>query len=113
MLETPAGSYPTAGGSRRLERRKQCSLLILRSDGSRVLRLKLSGRLSLAVLAATVLGVGALSTLAGDWWPARIRIRESPALLREVDAQRATLAGINRRLSELQQEIEGWRELHA
>jgi murein DD-endopeptidase MepM/ murein hydrolase activator NlpD len=96
-----------------LNPRKQFSLLVLRGDGARVVQLSFPRRLPLVLLAVATVAVAAVGVLAGDWWVARTRIRESPDVLREVDAQRTTIAGVNRRLAELQKEIESWRELHA
>jgi murein DD-endopeptidase MepM/ murein hydrolase activator NlpD len=96
-----------------LDHRKRFSLLVLRGDGARVFRLNFPRRLPLAILAAATVGIAAIGVLAGDWWLTRTRMREAGGMLREVDAQRATIAGVNRRLAELQKEIESWRELHA
>ena len=96
-----------------MDHRKRFSLLVLRGDGARVFRLNFPRRLPLAILAAATVGIAAIGVLAGDWWLTRTRMREAGGVLREVDAQRATIAGVNRRLAELQKEIESWRELHA
>jgi murein DD-endopeptidase MepM/ murein hydrolase activator NlpD len=96
-----------------LDQRKRFSLLVLRGDGARVFRLNVPRRLPLAILAVATVGIAAIGVLAGDWWLTRTRMREAGGVLREVDAQRATIAGVNRRLAELQKEIESWRELHA
>lgn len=96
-----------------MDHRKRFSLLVLRGDGARVFRLNFPRRLPLAILAAATVGIAAIGVLAGDWWLTRTRMREAGGMLREVDAQRATIAGVNRRLAELQKEIESWRELHA
>jgi murein DD-endopeptidase MepM/ murein hydrolase activator NlpD len=96
-----------------LDRPKQFTLLIVRADGARVFRLNFPRRLPLVLLAVATVVVAAIGVLAGDWWLARTRMREAGGLLREVAAQRATLAGVNRRLAELQEEVESWRELHA
>ena len=96
-----------------MDHRKRFSLLVLRGDGARVFRLNVPRRLPLAILAAATVGIAAIGVLAGDWWLTRTRMREAGGVLREVDAQRATIGGFNRRLAELQKEIESWRELHA
>jgi murein DD-endopeptidase MepM/ murein hydrolase activator NlpD len=96
-----------------LDRRKQFSLLIVRGDGARVLRLSFPRRSPLVIFAGVALVVSALGVLAGDWWFTRTRLHEAGSLLRKVDAQRATIDGVNRRVAELQKEIASWHELHS
>jgi murein DD-endopeptidase MepM/ murein hydrolase activator NlpD len=94
-----------------LEPRKQLSLLLVRGDGTRVAGLSFPRRLPLVVLAAVTVVVVALGVLAGDWWFTRIRMDETGSLLREVEAQRALIAGFHRRMADLQKEVGSWREL--
>jgi murein DD-endopeptidase MepM/ murein hydrolase activator NlpD len=96
-----------------LDRRKHLSLLVVRGDGARVARFNIPRRLPLVILAGVTVVIAALGVLVGDWWLMRTRIREAGGLFREVDAQRATISGFNRRMADLQREIASWRELHA
>jgi hypothetical protein len=96
-----------------LDRRKHFSLLVVRGDGTRVLRLSFPRRLLLLILAGVAVVVAASGVLIGDWWLTRVRIYEVGGLIREADAQRATISGLTGRIAGLQKEIASWRELHA
>jgi hypothetical protein len=96
-----------------LDRRKQLSLLVVRGDGTRVLRLGFPRRLPLVILAGVTVVVAALGVLMGDWWFTRTQMHAVGGVFREVEAQRATINGFNRRLADLQKEVAGWHELHA
>jgi len=54
-------------------------------------------------------GVG---IVVGDWWHVRQRVRDSASLYQQIDEQRTTIDKFNRRVSELRQEITGWRDVH-
>ena len=107
------GSYPRHRRPNRLDRREHFSLLVVRGDGTRVVRFNVPRRLPLVILAGVTLVVAALGVLVGDWWFTRARMREVAGLFSEVDAQRATISGFNRRMADVQQEIASWRDLHA
>ena len=96
-----------------MDRRKQFSLLVVRGDGARVLRLSFSRRFPLIVLGVLMLLVTAFGVLAGDWWFMRTRTQDVLSLFRELDARRATIEGFNQRVAKLQKEVVSWRELHA
>lgn len=96
-----------------MDRRKHLSLLILRGDGTRVVRVSFPRRLSLIVVAGLTVVVAALAVLVGDWWITRVRVQELGVLLRQVDVQGATITTLKGRMAELQKEIGSWRELHA
>ena len=96
-----------------MDRRKHFSLLVVRGDGTRVVRFNVPRRLPFVILACVTVVVMVLGAMIGDWFWTRTRIREASGLFREVDAQRATISGFNRRMADLQQEIASWRELHA
>lgn len=96
-----------------MDRRKHLSLLVVRGDGTRVARFNVPRRLPFMILVGGAVLAVVLGALVGDWWWTRARIREVSGLFREVDAQRATISGFNRRMADLQQEIDSWRELHA
>ncbi len=113
----PAQPWPHAatsrGVTRPLNHRKQFSLLIVRGDGTRVLRLNFPRRLPVVLGSITVVAVCALGALVGDWWQVRQRVRDAGSLLQELDEQRATIDRFNRKIAELAREVGSWRELHA
>jgi murein DD-endopeptidase MepM/ murein hydrolase activator NlpD len=94
-------------------RRGQFSLLIVRGDGERVLRLNFPRRS--VVLASVVLAMAMSVTgvLFGDWMKLRELTREAVTFQAQIEQQRATINAFNRRVAELRQEMAGWRELHA
>lgn len=96
-----------------MDRRKQFCLLVVRGDGSRVLRISFPRRLPIVVAAAGTVLVVAFSILANDWWSTRTKMLQARGLFRELAGQRATIDGFNRKVGELQREVSSWRELHA
>jgi murein DD-endopeptidase MepM/ murein hydrolase activator NlpD len=98
---------------KRVDHRSQFSLLVVRGDGARVLRLTLPRRFSAALLGALVLGLSALGGLLGDWWEVRQRLAASAHLFRQLDEQQATIDTFKLRVTELRREVHGWRDLHA
>lgn len=117
MLEGPQAPPVDAarprGASNRLKRHRQFSLLVVRGDGARVLRVSFASRLPLAILAILIAVVGVLGALVGDWWHARQRLRDAGPLLQRAEEQRATLDTLNQRIAELRREVASWREIHA
>jgi hypothetical protein len=96
-----------------VDRRKQFSLLIVRGDGARVFRLSLPPRLALIVGIGTVLTCVGLGVLAGDGWLMRTGRGDVGALVRELEAHRATVRGFEERVAALRHEIASWHDLHA
>lgn len=96
-----------------MNRRKQLSLLVVRGDGTRVIRLNIPRRLPLVIIVGTLMAAATVAALAGDWWQTRTRVNEAGSVLREVDIQRAMMDGFNRQMAEMRKEIASWRELHA
>lgn len=96
-----------------MDRRKQFSLLVVRGDGARVFRLSFSRRLPVIVVGGLIVLVTVFGVLAGDWWFLRTRMRDVVSLFHELDARSATIEGFNQRVTELQNEVASWRELHA
>ncbi len=96
-----------------MERHRRFSLLVVRADGGRALGLTFPLRLPLVIAAGVVVVAAALGLLAGDRWLMRTQRDEVGGLSREVEAQRATIAGFSRRVADLQREIANRQELHA
>ena len=114
MLETAQdlGRPLTRRRSKRLNHKKQFSLLVVRGDGVRVLRLSFPKRLPTMILVLLGLFASGFGIVVGDWWHVRQRIRDAASLYQQIDDQRATIDKFNRRVTELRQEITGWRDLH-
>jgi murein DD-endopeptidase MepM/ murein hydrolase activator NlpD len=96
-----------------LNRGNRFSLVLVRGDGARVLRLSFPRRLPVAVLAGAGLFVVVFAVVAGDWWLSRTRVREVGSLIGVIEAQRATIAGLKARMAEVQTEVASWQDLHA
>ena len=94
-------------------RRGQFSLLIVRGDGERVLRLSFPRRSAVLAGAALAVVVSITGALLGDWWKLRELTREAVTFQDQIEQQRATIDAFNKRVAELRQEMVGWRELHA
>ena len=92
--------------------RNRYSLLILRSDGTRLLRITLPRRIAIGGAFAIVVAASALGALVGDWLEVRRITRDARmdrALLTE---QRRALETITNRIAALSRDAETWRELH-
>lgn len=99
--------------TRRVDHKQQFSLLIVRGDGVRVLRLNFPRRLPAVLTAAMLVATASLAALVGDWWHVRQRMREAASLFQQVDQQQAMIDAFTRGAAALRQEVEGWRDLHA
>jgi murein DD-endopeptidase MepM/ murein hydrolase activator NlpD len=99
--------------NRRVDHKQQFSLLIVRGDGVRVLRLNFPRRLPAVLTAAMVVATASLATLVGDWWHVRQRLSDAASLFQQVDQQQAMIDAFTRGAASLRQEVEGWRDLHA
>jgi peptidase M23-like protein len=109
-LVRPAASRKGRVGA---DRRRQFSLLVVRGDGERVLRLNVPRP---AIIAAGLAVVVALSTTAGlarDWLKLRALTRDAVTFQDQIQQQRATIETFNRRVVDMRREMAGWRELHA
>jgi murein DD-endopeptidase MepM/ murein hydrolase activator NlpD len=96
-----------------LDRGKQWSLLLVRGDGSRMVRVTFSRRLALVVLGSVSALVTAVGVFVSDWQLTRVRNQEVGGLLREIDAQRATVSALKLGMAEVQKEVASWGDLHA
>jgi murein DD-endopeptidase MepM/ murein hydrolase activator NlpD len=96
-----------------LNRGNRFSLVVVRDDGARVLRLSFPRRLPIVILAGVLVLVAGLAAVAGDWWLSRARVREVGSLLQLLDTQRAAIASSKARMADVQTEVASWRDLHA
>ena len=96
-----------------MNRGNRFSLVLVRADGARVLRLSFPRRLPIVVLAVVGVLVAALSVIAAEWWTNRAKLQDVGGLLRVIDTQRATIAGLKVRMAEVRTEVASWRDLHA
>jgi murein DD-endopeptidase MepM/ murein hydrolase activator NlpD len=93
--------------------RTRYSLLLVRGDGARVIRLSLSAR-GAAVTALGVMAVVGLSTaVLGDYLHLRQLTREAAAHAAELAHQRTMLEQVTQRIAALQRETTVWRDRHA
>jgi murein DD-endopeptidase MepM/ murein hydrolase activator NlpD len=92
-------------------RRAQFSLLIVRGDGERVLRVNFPRRSAVVAGVALAVVVSVTGALFGDWVKLRELTREAVTFNDQIQQQRATINAFNRRVGELRQEMAGWREL--
>jgi septal ring factor EnvC (AmiA/AmiB activator) len=94
-----------------LNRRRQFSLLLVRGDGDRIVRLDLFHPVALALLGTLVLV--SVGVLIGDYVGGGWLTRGAHALSRQVAEQRVTLDAVSRRIADLRGEMAAWRALHA
>jgi murein DD-endopeptidase MepM/ murein hydrolase activator NlpD len=94
-------------------RRGQFSLLIVRGDGERVMRLNFPRRSVVLASLALAVVVSVTGALVGDWVKLRELTREAVTFQDQINQQRATIEAFNRRVGELRQEMAGWRDIHA
>jgi len=117
MMTAEAGVDGLAPAERAIpikrRRGQQFSLLIVRGDGSRVIRCNIPHRTAVAMAAFVgVTGLG-LSTLIGDYIYGRELVRTAAAVHRELDEHKQIIDSFNRRVGDLRREVNGWREFHA
>jgi murein DD-endopeptidase MepM/ murein hydrolase activator NlpD len=96
-----------------LSRRSHFSLLVVRGDGARVLRISFPKRLVTGGIAAILLFGTVLALLGADWFMLRLASRESRPYREQIAEQRAQLASVDERIAELRREVSGWREVHS
>ncbi len=92
---------------------RRFSLLIVRGDGTRVLRVNVPRRVPQAAVAGLVVFLTALGVVLADWVHVRRSLRDSASLYAEIEQQQAVIDDFNRRAAELRREVAGWREMHA
>ncbi len=96
-----------------MNRGNRFSLVLVRGDGARVLRVSFPRRLPVVVLAAVGVLVVALAVVAAEWWTNRAKLQDVGSLLRVIDTQRATITGLKGRMAEVRTEVVSWRDLHS
>ena len=97
----------------RVSGRDQFSLLVVRGDGTRVVRFNFTRPAAKGAFLGLVFSVAVVGTLVGDWVNLRELTREARTFARQIAQQRETIDSFNRRVADLRQEMTGWRELHA
>src|SRR3989454_1033866 len=102
-----------AAGRPRRPGRKQFSLLIVRGDGTRVLRFNFPRPAALAVFATVAVTVTTFCALLGDWLQLRQLTVEARTFKMQIAEQQATIDSFNKRVVELRTEMTSWRDLHA
>jgi len=93
--------------------RDQFSLLIVRGDGTKVVRFNFTRPVARGAFAGVALALSVVGALTTDWVELRELTREARTFARQIAEQRETIDAFNRRVVELRQEMVGWRELHA
>jgi len=118
-LAEPAGEpanpvAPSAGAGRpRRPNRKQFSLLIVRGDGTRVVRFNFPRPAAVVAFAGAAVALTTFFGLLGDWLQLRQLTVEARTFKTQIAEQQATIDSFNRRVVELRTEMTSWRDLHA
>ena len=105
--------YEGQGRPKRLDRRKQFSLLLVRGDGVRVLRFNFPRPLAVGVFVSVAVLVSATGVVVGDYFKLRQLTREAVTFADQIAEQRKAIDASNQRIAALTKEMSGWRELHA
>jgi hypothetical protein len=92
---------------------KQFNLLMVRDDGSRVLRLSVPGWLIGAVAGGLAITVIGLAFIYPDYVSLRHQRGTFAALSERLQAQQGLLDASRARMREIRREIDSWRDLHA
>lgn len=95
-----------------MNRRRHFSLLIVRGDGTRVVRFNFPRPVAVVAFVIAAIGVSALGALVGDWVQLRQLTREAVTFKTQLAEQRDVIDSFNRRVADLRREVVGWRELH-
>lgn len=98
---------------KRVDRRAQFSLLVVRGDGARILRFNFPRPAAIGAGVAIAVVVSLTGALLGDWVHMRELNRDAATFHEQIAAQRDTINTFNGRVAELRKEMAGWRDLHA
>lgn len=96
-----------------MSRAKRLNILIVPSDGSRPLRLKLARWVVYTLLIAGAIGVSTIAAAVGDYVRVRGLAAEPAKLQRQVAEQKALIESFQKRIGEIRLEVATWRDLHA
>ena len=116
LARTGAGGVAGANPRRKRfgsNRRSQFSLLIVRGDGSRVIRLNFARPTAVSTGVAIAVMVSLTGAMMGDWIQLREAYRDAATFHEQIAEQRATIDTFNTRAAELRKEMLGWRDMHA
>src|SRR5688572_30815521 len=92
------------GSPKRLDHRKQFSLLLVRGDGMRVLRFNFPRPLAVGSFVSLAVLVSAMGVVVGDYLKLRHLTREAVTYADQIAEQRKTIAGFNQRIAGLSKE---------
>jgi len=106
-----AGAYPARKPQR--NRRGEFSLLIVRGDGTRVLRFNFVKTAAVGAFVGLAFTVSMTVALFGDWVKLRELTRDAVVMHEQLIEQRAAMERFNHKVADLRQEMAGWRDLHA
>jgi murein DD-endopeptidase MepM/ murein hydrolase activator NlpD len=95
-----------------LSRRDHYSLLVIRGDGARILRVTIPRRVATAVLVAVVMTLSASVALLGNYVQLRKLTSEARGYLPQLAQQQQIMTRVSERVAELHREASVWRELH-
>jgi murein DD-endopeptidase MepM/ murein hydrolase activator NlpD len=96
-----------------MNHRHQFSLLIVRGDGTRLVRINVPRRITVLGLVGVMTALAILGALVSDWQSVRHRMRDAALLFQQIEEQQATIESVNSRIADLRKEVATWRELHA
>ena len=95
-----------------MSRPKRLNVLIVPSDGSRPLRLKLARWVVYTLLIAAAIGVSTIAAAVGDYVRMRGLVANPARLARQVAEQQALIESFRNRIGEIRLEVATWRDLH-
>jgi murein DD-endopeptidase MepM/ murein hydrolase activator NlpD len=96
-----------------VSRRQDFRLVVVRGDGTRILRVTFGRRFLVAVAASVFLVSGLVSAVAMDWLELRRITRDLRPRVPEILEHRATIERLYGRIGELRREVEGWHTIHS
>jgi len=96
-----------------VSRPKRLNVLIVPSDGSRPLRLKLGRWVVYTLLIAAAIGVSTIAAAVGDYVRMRGLVADPARLARQVAEQQALIESFRNRIGEIRLEVATWQNLHA
>ena len=95
-----------------MSRRGDFRLVVVRGDGTRILRVTFRRRVLVAVAVSVFLVSGLISSLALDWLELRRITRDLRPHFPEIIEQRAAIERLYTRIGDLRREVDGWRTIH-